>query len=192
MTTYPQLVPYLIHVGVVVPREIPPCIPPYHARYNPNVLCTYHVGHIGNSIEDCWPLKNKIQELINQKVLYFSEEKPNIKTNALPNHNGPVVRTMIEEETAKSVRRVVDVKTPMLVVMKKLEEHSFLEGVHDNYVVRESDPDYCNVLKGCVQNLMNQGMMQFSRSRVVKEIYVMEQITIVSRKKKIKAPPKRI
>lgn len=58
--------------------------------------------------------------------------------------------------------------------------------------MHESDPDFCDVLKVCVQNLMNQGMVQFSRSRVVKEIYVIEPITIIYRKKNVEASPKKI
>lgn len=83
-------------------------------------------------------------------------------------------------------------KTPMIVVAKKLREHSFLESIHDSCVVCVSDPDSCVVLKCCVQNLMNQGNVQFSRSKVVKEIYVIEPITIIYRNKKIEAPLKRI
>lgn len=82
-------------MGAIVPKEIPPVIPHYHPKHNPNASCAFHVGYIGHSIEDCWPFKNKIQELINQKVLSFSEEKPNVKTNPLPNHNGPAVSVVL-------------------------------------------------------------------------------------------------
>ncbi|XP_050895784.1 uncharacterized protein LOC127102458 [Lathyrus oleraceus] len=192
LVPYAQLVPYLIHVGDLVPKEIPQAIPPYHPKHYPNASCAYHTGYIGHSTKDCWSLKNKIQELMNQKILSFSEEKPNVKTNALPNHNGSAVNAVIDEDTAKSVRRVINVKTPMSVVVKKLKEHRFLNGIHNNSVVCESDSDYCDILKGCVQNLMNQGLVQFSRSRVVEEIDVIEPITIIYKKKKIEAPPKRI
>lgn len=83
-------------------------------------------------------------------------------------------------------------KTLMSVVMENLNEHGFLEGIHDNCVVCDSDPDSCDDLKGCVHNLMNRGMMQFSRSKVVEEISVIEPITIIYIKKKAEAPPKRI
>lgn len=43
-----------------------------------------------------------------------------------------------------------------------------------------------------MQNLMNQGLVQFSRSRVVEDIVVIKPITIVYRKNKIEAPHKRI
>lgn len=138
--------------GGIIPKEIPPCIPPYHAKNNPNASCAYHARHIGHSTKDCWPLKDKIQELINQKILSFSEETPNIKANPLPNHNGPVVNAFIEEEIAKSIRGVDDVKTPMSVVVEKLKEHGFLEGVHDNCVVCDSCPDCCDVLKVVLRN----------------------------------------
>lgn len=83
-------------------------------------------------------------------------------------------------------------KNLMSVVVKNLKEHGFLEGVHDNCTMCESDPDCCDVLKCCVQNMMNLGMVQFSKSRVVEEISFIEPITIVYRKKKVETPPKRI
>lgn len=70
-------------------------------------------------------------------------------------------------------------KTMISVVVRKLEEHGFLNSIHNSCVVCESDPDCCDVLKVYVQNLMNQGLVQFSRSRVVEEIVVIEPITIV-------------
>lgn len=39
---------------------------------------------------------------------------------------------------------------------------------------------------------MDQGLIQFSKSIAVEEIIVIEPITIVYRKKKVEAPPKRI
>lgn len=59
-------------------------------------------------------------------------------------------------------------------------------------MVCRPDLDCCDILKGCAQNLMNQRLMQFSRFKAVEEIVVSEPITIVYRKNKIEAPPKRI
>lgn len=66
-----------------------------------------------------------------------------MKTNPLPNHNGAKVSVVIEEEGTKSVRGVVDVKTLMIVVMEKLWEHGFLEGIHDDCVICDSDSNCC-------------------------------------------------
>lgn len=43
-----------------------------------------------------------------------------------------------------------------------------------------------------MQELMDQGLIQFSKSQVAEEVAVIEPITIVYRKKKVEAPPKRI
>ncbi|XP_050909293.1 uncharacterized protein LOC127123077 [Lathyrus oleraceus] len=151
-----ELVPYFIHVGAIVQRELPAASPPFNHRHNPNATRAYHAGYIGHSTEDCWTLKKRIQELIDQEILSFSEEKPNMKTYPLPNYNGAEVHAVIEEE------------------------------------VCEFDPDNCEQLKGCVQELMDEGLMHFSKSQAAEELVVIEPITIVYRKKKVEAPPRRI
>ncbi|XP_050909727.1 uncharacterized protein LOC127123560 [Lathyrus oleraceus] len=126
------------------------------------------------------------------KILTFSEEKPNVKTNRLPNHDGPSISVIIKEEPAELVKWVDEVKTPFSVVLRKHEEFGFLEGVHSDCSVCESDPDGCEQLRECVQELMNQGLVQFSKSKAAEEVAVIEPIIIVYRKKKVEAPPKRI
>ncbi|XP_050920010.1 uncharacterized protein LOC127137604 [Lathyrus oleraceus] len=175
-----------------VPKEIHVASPSFRPKHDPNASCAYHAGYIGHSTEDCWALKYKVQDLINQEILYFSEEKPNVKINPLPNHGGSAVNVVIEEETTESIPRADDVKTPLSVVLKRLEQFGFLVGIHDDCAVCEYDPDNCNELSGCVQELMDQGLIQFSKTRAVEEVAVIEPITIVYRKKKVEAPPKRI
>ncbi|XP_050877446.1 uncharacterized protein LOC127081206 [Lathyrus oleraceus] len=189
---YEELVPYLIHVGVIVPRELPATSPPFNRIHNPNATSVFHAGYIEHSIEDCWALKKRIQELIDQEILSFSEEKPNVKTNPLPNHGGATVNAMIEEEATESILRAEEVKTLMSVVLQRLEQFGFLEGVHDDCVVCEFDPDNCDRLRGCVQEPMDQGLIQFSKYQTIEDGAVIEPITFVYRKKKVEAPPKRI
>lgn len=99
---------------------------------------------------------------------------------------------MIEEVNAKVILKVEEVKTPMSVVLQKLEQFGFLEKVHDDCTICEFDPNSCELLKGCVQALMDQCLVQFSKAQTAEEVVVIEPITIVYRKKKVKAPPKRI
>ncbi|XP_050875207.1 uncharacterized protein LOC127078828 [Lathyrus oleraceus] len=115
---YVELVSYLIHVGAIVPKELLATSPPFNRSHNPNATCAFHAGYIGHSTEDCWALKKRIQELIVQDILYFSEEKPNVKTNPLPNHAGVAVNVVIEEENVESILRAEEVKTP---IKKKVE-----------------------------------------------------------------------
>lgn len=95
--------------------------PPFRNNHDPNASCAYHARFIGHSTENCWTLKCKIQDLINQNILTFSEEKPNVKTNPLPNHSGVLVNAVIEEVNAEVVLKVDEVKTLMSVVLQKLE-----------------------------------------------------------------------
>lgn len=42
LVPYSEPVPYLIHVGAIVPREIPAATPPFRAKHDPNTSCAYH------------------------------------------------------------------------------------------------------------------------------------------------------
>lgn len=190
--SYTQLFPYLVHVGAIVPKEIPLVVFPYPPKHNPNVFCAFHAGHIGHSIEGCFVSKNRVQELIDQDILSFTEEKPNVKTNLLPNHGSLTVNTVLEEEETEVVSLVGDLKTPLSIILANLQKHGVLTGVHDNCDICKTEPDKREELKGCVQELMNQGVLQFTRARVMKEVSFIEPIEIVYQKKKIEAPMKKI
>lgn len=71
---------------------------PYNPKHNPNVSCAFYAGYIGNSTEDYFVFKNKVQELINQDIRSFTKEKPSVKNNMFPNHGGPTATAVLEEE----------------------------------------------------------------------------------------------
>lgn len=89
-----------------------------------------------------------------------------MKTNPLPNHDGPTVSVVIEEEVAEPIKWVIDVKTPLSVILITLEQFGFLTGVHHDCTVCECDPDDSDEFRDCVQKLMDQGLIQFSKSKV--------------------------
>lgn len=64
-----------------MPKGIPPAVYPYGPKYDPNVSCAFHVCYIRHSIEDYGLFKNRAQELIDHKILSFSEEGPNVRTD---------------------------------------------------------------------------------------------------------------
>lgn len=189
---YTQLLLYLVHEGAIAPNEIPPTVFLYNPKSNPNVFYAFHAGYVRHSTEDCFVFKNKVQDLIDQDILSFTEEKPNLKNNLLPNHGGPTVNTVIEEEEIKMVSLVGDLKTLLSVISENLEKHSVLHGVDDNCDVCKTKPDKCEELNGCVQELMNQRVLQFAYARVMEHVFIIEPIEIVYRKKKIEAPTKKI
>ena len=38
-------------------------------KYDPNARCEYHMGQAGHSTEHCWRLKNKIQDMIDARII---------------------------------------------------------------------------------------------------------------------------
>lgn len=86
---------------------------PYH---NPNVSCAFHARYIRYTVEECHVFKNRVQDLIDQNIMPFTEEKPNAKANPLSNHSNHAVNSIIEEDNSEVVHLVENVKTPWLVI----------------------------------------------------------------------------
>ena len=42
--------------------------------YHPNKRCSYHSNSLGHDTNSCWTLKNKIQDLIDEGVLEFTQD----------------------------------------------------------------------------------------------------------------------
>ena len=56
-------------------------------KYNPNAKCAYHSNSPGHETDQCWALKNKIQELIDNKTIEFDPPAtPNVITAPMSNH----------------------------------------------------------------------------------------------------------
>ena len=61
--------------------------------------CDYHFGNPRHNLEDCWTLKNKIQDLIDQDILQFLKElAPNITKNRLSPHGENNTNMIVEEQ----------------------------------------------------------------------------------------------
>ncbi|KAK2381982.1 hypothetical protein QL285_069542 [Trifolium repens] len=75
--SYEELLPYLVNNGMVVPITSLPRNPPFPAWYDPKAKCAYHADAEGHSTDNCRAFKNKVQELIDQKLLTFKEGEPN-------------------------------------------------------------------------------------------------------------------
>ncbi|KAK2423098.1 hypothetical protein QL285_033575 [Trifolium repens] len=70
---YEELLPYLVNNGMVAPIASLPRNPPFPAWYDPKAKCAYHVDAEGHSTDNCRAFKNKVQELIDKKLLTFKE-----------------------------------------------------------------------------------------------------------------------
>ena len=62
---------HLLEVNLITLKG-PPQNPDISApTYNPDKRCAYHSDSPGHDTNDCWSLKNKIQDLIDGRVLEF-------------------------------------------------------------------------------------------------------------------------
>ncbi|KAI5431253.1 hypothetical protein KIW84_035429 [Lathyrus oleraceus] len=69
---YAHLLPILVKAGAIVPKQIEPAKFPYNHKHDPYATCGYHAGYVGHSTETCHVLRDKIQELTDQKLLSFT------------------------------------------------------------------------------------------------------------------------
>ncbi|KAI5435104.1 hypothetical protein KIW84_021797 [Lathyrus oleraceus] len=88
--SYAELYPSLIERKLITPRD-PPAVPANPQWwYKPDQHCVYHSGAPGHNIENCYPLKTKVQDLVRCGILSFEDSGPNVTKNPLPEHGKSV------------------------------------------------------------------------------------------------------
>ena len=73
-TLMSQTLQYLLEMNLVALREPPQKPNTSSPHYDPNVRCAYHSNSPGHDTNSCWALKNKIQDLIDEGVLEFTQD----------------------------------------------------------------------------------------------------------------------
>ena len=85
--TLSQILPQLLKTNLVTLREAPKNPNTTSPLYNPNSRCAYHSDSSGHYTNNCWALKNKLQDWIEAKEIKFdAPEKPNVITAPMPKH----------------------------------------------------------------------------------------------------------
>jgi len=118
--TYSELLPDLVKNALVAICLAKTLQPPYSRFYDANAKCEYHSGEVSHSIENCRPLKFKVQSLIDSGWLTFQEQKPNVDKNPLSGHANATVNVVMEEEKPSWVRSVNEMKKPMKEVFRAI------------------------------------------------------------------------
>ena len=76
------------------PREGP--LPP---GFEPSNKCEHHYGAEGHSLEECFELRDRVQDLMDNKLIQFDNSAaPNMITNPLPPHQEGNVNAIITVE----------------------------------------------------------------------------------------------
>ena len=89
--TLSQILPQLLKTNLETlkealknPNTTSPC-------YNPNARCAYHSESPGHDTNNCWALKNKVQDLFEAKEIEFDpSETPNVITTPMPKHGSGI------------------------------------------------------------------------------------------------------
>ena len=85
--TLSQILPQLLSTSLVTVKEALKMLNTASPKYNPNARCTYHSDSPGRSTDDCWALRNMVQDLIDAKEMQFeAPERPNVVTAPMPQH----------------------------------------------------------------------------------------------------------
>ncbi|KAI5385546.1 hypothetical protein KIW84_072228 [Lathyrus oleraceus] len=76
---------------MITPHD-PPVVPTNPQWwYKIELHCVYHSGAPRHDVENCYPLKTKVQHLVRSGILFFEDVGPNVKKNPLPEHGKAVV-----------------------------------------------------------------------------------------------------
>lgn len=154
-----------------MPRALPPMPKPHKPWYDENARCAFHANSEGHTTENCKVFKLRVQELIDQKILSFADV-PNVGNNPLPKHDGSGVNAIESSTDDGLIKDVFKLKTLLTVVHARLMEAELMNGVHDNCVVCSSNPDQCGEFKICLQRLMDQRVIQFTRAKIDEDVAV--------------------
>ena len=83
--TLSQIFPQLLSTNLVTIKEAPKVVNTTSPKYNPHARCAYHSDSPGHTTDDCWALRNKVQDLIDAKEIEFeAPERPNVVTAPMP------------------------------------------------------------------------------------------------------------
>ena len=76
-----QALQHLLKANLVTLRDPPSNPDTSSPKYNPNAKCAYHSSSPGHETDQCWALKNKIQDLIDNKTVVPQKFPSHISQN---------------------------------------------------------------------------------------------------------------
>ncbi|XP_058764272.1 uncharacterized protein LOC131637685 [Vicia villosa] len=157
--TYAQLLQHLLNIENITLRDAPNALDRQSPNYSANARCTFHSGAVGHDTHRCIALKNKVQDLLDQKVIQFTLT-PNIVNNPMPTHGDSGVNA-IENEGISVVSDVGRLTLPLLSVKQYLIDNEIIPDYGIDCVNCKSQPEGCDELKGMIHRLTDEGPLQF-------------------------------
>ena len=82
------------------------------AHFNANARCDFHSGGKGNTIENFYDLKHKVQDLLNSQAINFGPSS-NITNQPILTHGGATINAILEDENFNLIMDVNQLITPL-------------------------------------------------------------------------------
>ncbi|XP_058726052.1 uncharacterized protein LOC131597365 [Vicia villosa] len=142
-TSKSEILKYLLNEQLVELRPMPPPIPGKAApNFRANERCEFHANSPGHTLEKCWAFRHKVQDLIESGAIAF--DKPNVKTNPMPRHDGTVnaIEVVTEQEFVQQRSSPIDALKRYLLTKGFILEHN-------------------EAFKTTLQRLVDQGVVRF-------------------------------
>ncbi|KAI5427680.1 hypothetical protein KIW84_032914 [Lathyrus oleraceus] len=160
--------PSLIERKLITPRD-PPAVPTNPQWwYKPDQHCVYHSGAPGHNVENCFPLKTKVQDLMRCGILSFEDSGPNVTKNPLPEHGKSV--NMVQGCPGKyKVKYVSHIRQSLVELHRLLCDYSHLEHDHDKCRVCSVNRLGCRQVRKDLQELLDDGTIEILQNRNVDE-----------------------
>ena len=150
--TLSQVLPHLLRSNLVTLKEASKNPNTTSPHYHPNAHCAYHSKSPGHDTNNCWALKKKIQDLIEEKEIEFDvPEKPNVISAPMPRHGHNT--NAIEEYFF--VTSVDELMTPLLTIKINLLKAGVFPGYNKVCHLCLSSPTGCPLLKTGIQCLID-------------------------------------
>ncbi|KAI5397196.1 hypothetical protein KIW84_063136 [Lathyrus oleraceus] len=141
-------------------------------------LCAYHSDSPGHDTNDCWLLKNKIQDMIDAGETEFDPpETPNVITAPMPNHD----KTVNAVDDNSHITNVDDLASPLLIIKKNLLQAGLFPGCAQKCDLCILRPNDCLKLRNGIQRLMDDRIILFEKIPKVES--PIEEISVIARSK---------
>ncbi|XP_050877454.1 uncharacterized protein LOC127081215 [Lathyrus oleraceus] len=167
---YSQIFSYLQKEGLLMLRELKPTVFPYPPGYDANAHCEFHMGVPGYTLENCFAFQNRVQDLIEAKVVTFTPRRPNVNTNPMPTYRGASVSDIEESDQGELILKVEEIQTLITMIGTQLLKSGIIP-------VELVDEGNDKRLKNFIQQMLDQGELQIERrvkSRNEEEIAVVD------------------
>ncbi|XP_058763532.1 uncharacterized protein LOC131636973, partial [Vicia villosa] len=142
-TSRSEILKYLLNEQLVELRPMPPPIPGKAApNFRANERCEFHANSPGHTLEKCWAFRHKVQDLIESGTIAF--DKPNVKTNPMPRHDGTVnaIEVVTEQEFVQQR------SSPIYALKRYLLAKGFIL-------------EHNEAFKTALQRMVDQGVVRF-------------------------------